>query len=920
MSEATAAVNGTPRDDDAGRLEELVQGFEQAWQNGHRPALDDYLPSGGGPFRAAVLVELVHTELECRLKAGEPARVEEYVERYPELTNDPGVVTDLIARECELRLKPYRPPLYQRDRPAGKEGTLRPARESGVPSARERAPATGAAPVGPERPAAWPNIPGYEILGELGRGGMGIVYKGRQESLSRLVALKMILTGPHAGPDELARFRVEAEAVARLQHPNIVQIHEVSEHGGQPFLCLEFVDGGGLDRKLTAAPLSAAEAARLVETLARAVQAAHERGIVHRDLKPANVLLTADGQPKITDFGLAKRLDASGRQTQSGALLGTPSYMAPEQAAGKNRQVGPLADVYALGAILYECLTGRPPFKAATAVDTVLQVLQEEPVPPRRLQPQVPRDLDTICLKCLQKDPARRYSSARELADDLGRFLQAKPITARPVGAGERLGSWSRRNPALAGALAAVAVLLLVVAAGAVLVAERERGRREEAVRAHQEADENARAARQERQLALELMQRVGSNALDIVVQNLRSRESPEPADKRTLTIAEQVLGMIREERLLGVPPPRLYTEVLAPALEAGERVQRAEDDPMTKRRLAALYAAEARLLVRNGDQPWPFANPREEAVDAVERAIVLDPTLVNLRAEVKCPLPKGFREAAGARILTDAQGKALYDHIEYRFPDGTPVAFVLVPKRQEAEPETFYLMEHKVTNHLFRLFARAEGNVEGPWELGGLRDGKDLGTGPDKDLWPAFRMTAQDAHRFALWLGRIHGFPRWKYDLPTAHQWDRASGLSAARRGPVPVGQALPEGFALAPHGPRPVDQPGPDLGPEAPAKNLFSNGWEWTRTTFWRVRRPQPGRCRRGVRGHPDPAGTVVPQRQAVPVERDRAATRLCPGASPLQPRDRFPPRVANSWFLGHAPAPMEVGSPARVSVVAR
>ncbi len=267
-------------------------------------------------------------------------------------------------------------------------------------------PTNGPLPGGPRAEA----VPGHEVLDVLGRGGMGVVYKARHLRLNRHVAVKMILAGGHAGPDELARFRTEAEAIARLQHPNIVQVFEVGEHEGRPFFSLEFCGGGSLAKKLAGTPLPPAESAALVQTLAEAMQAAHSRGVIHRDLKPANVLLAEDGTPKITDFGLAKKLDEAG-QTVSGAVMGTPSYMAPEQAGQK--EVGSLADVYALGAVLYECLTGRPPFKAATSVDTILQVISDEPEPPRRLNPAVPRDLETICLKCLQKEPAWRYASAR---------------------------------------------------------------------------------------------------------------------------------------------------------------------------------------------------------------------------------------------------------------------------------------------------------------------------------------------------------------------------------------------------------------------------------------------------------------------------------------------------------------------------
>jgi serine/threonine protein kinase len=274
----------------------------------------------------------------------------------------------------------------------------------------------------------------YEILEEIARGGMGVVYKARQMSLNRQVALKMILAGEWATPEARQRFRAEAEAAANLQHPNIVAIHEVGEHEGQQYFSMDFVPGKNLAELGLGSPLSAERAASYVQTIAEAIHFAHERGILHRDLKPQNVLIDADDRPRITDFGLAKRVETDSGLTRTGDVIGSPSYMPPEQADSRPDEVGPESDVYSLGAILYELLTGHPPFRAATALETLCQVIQSPPVSLRKLNPAVPRDLETICLKCLEKSPAQRFQSAHELAEDLGRYLH-----------GERILSSSRR-------------------------------------------------------------------------------------------------------------------------------------------------------------------------------------------------------------------------------------------------------------------------------------------------------------------------------------------------------------------------------------------------------------------------------------------------------------------------------------------
>jgi tetratricopeptide (TPR) repeat protein/tRNA A-37 threonylcarbamoyl transferase component Bud32 len=506
----------------------------QLWHQGQRPDVDVFL-ADAGPLSPTQMAAVLRTDQRERWPSGERIAAEAYLQRYPEVQADREAAVDLIHGEFLLRERyGERPSLdeYLRRFPEHAdllrgqiELHLALALAAGLDSANVVWPsqqATAAEALGPAPAApagrAWPTVTGYDILAELGRGGMGIVYKAQDRRLKRTVALKMLLAGSLADREQLARFRVEAEAVARLQHPHIVQIYEVGEQDGRPFFALEYVEGGSLDKHLAGTPQPSRTAAPLVETLAWAVHAAHQRGIVHRDLKPANVLLEIKNPesaiynlqsaiPKITDFGLAKQLDADPMQTPSGVILGTPSYMAPEQATGKVHRIGPATDVYALGAILYEMLTGRPPFKGETALDTVTQVLHDEPVPPRRLQPKVPADLETICLKCLQKDSGKRYTSAEALAEDLRRFRAGEPIRARPVGPARRLWRWCQRKPALASL--AAALIVVVVSALACVTGF---WLRAEGLRAEAEADF---------QLALESVDQYATR----VSENLRLRE-----------------------------------------------------------------------------------------------------------------------------------------------------------------------------------------------------------------------------------------------------------------------------------------------------------------------------------------------------------------------------------------------------------
>jgi formylglycine-generating enzyme required for sulfatase activity/predicted Ser/Thr protein kinase len=473
------------------RLEPIRLRFEAAWRRGQQPRIEDFL-AFLDQDRRALLAELAHEDLVHRLRAGLPARVEDYLERFPELRADSAWAVEVIAAEHHLRQERGEGPTLEEylarfpEHAAALRGRLDAQAASGhaptlAPVANPPAavlPPT-AAPDTADLPTQGPAtvlgsaallppecvaVAGYEVHERIGKGGMGVVYKARQVTLDRLVALKMILHGEHADSEERERFKNEAQAVARLQHPNIVQVYDVGESQGLPYFSMEFCPGGSLAEKLKGTPWEPLRAAGLVEALANAMHFAHQHDIVHRDLKPANVLLGEDGTPKVTDFGLARRVGQHG-QTRTGAVMGTPSYMAPEQAAGKGKEAGPAADVYALGTILYELLTGRPPFRAATDMDTLMAVVCDEPLAVRRLQPRIDRDLETICHKCLAKDPQRRYTSAAALAEDLRRFVAGEAILASPAGHLERAVKWVRRRPAIAALLATVAV---VTAAGVV--------------------------------------------------------------------------------------------------------------------------------------------------------------------------------------------------------------------------------------------------------------------------------------------------------------------------------------------------------------------------------------------------------------------------------------------------------------------
>jgi WD40 repeat protein/tRNA A-37 threonylcarbamoyl transferase component Bud32 len=505
----------------------------QLGQNGPLPDLRQFL-AHSGVRNLEELLGVLRVDQRLRCQHNDPILVEVYFQWYPALSQDPEKALELIHSEYLLRKEfqaapppeeyLQRFPRYalrlrqqiEMDRVLEADSVLDPdatiAPESSI--AGRLASTASLSTV-----ADFPEVVGHEILKELGRGGMGVVYQARHVKLKRMVALKMVLAREHISTQELVRFHVEAEAVARLQHPNIIQIYETGEQEGRPFFSLEFADGGSLAQKLNGKPKDIRQAARLGKILARAMHYAHQRGIVHRDLKPANVLLTTQGVVKITDFGLAKMLDTKSRHTKVGSILGTPSYMAPEQAAGLTSKIGPATDIYSVGTILYEVLTGRPPFLADTPMDTLLRVAIDEPVPPSQLRPGLPADLEAICLKCLRKEPDKRYLTAQELADDLGRFLEGKLVRARHAGRWERLVKWARRRPAVA----ALSLLVLVaVLAGFSLVtwqwlrAEANAARAEMgSAEALSRAESEARARQDETRARQEAQRRAASLTLD---------------------------------------------------------------------------------------------------------------------------------------------------------------------------------------------------------------------------------------------------------------------------------------------------------------------------------------------------------------------------------------------------------------------
>ncbi len=475
------------------QIDRICDEFEALLQRGASPRIEDFVDRVEPVDQSTLIQELADVEVSVRGSRGESLSKAEILQRFPQVV-DPTQVWE---------------PTREESRGRGDSTT-----ESADAAPRRPAARSGAAGV---TATGFPSIEGFEIECELGRGGMGVVYKARQLSLDRTVALKMILAGQLADKEDVKRFHLEAEAAANLDHPGIVPVYQVGEHEGRHYLAMGFVEGGRLSRKIAKGPLPPREAAQCVRKVAEAIAFSHQHGVIHRDLKPSNILLDRNGEPKVSDFGLAKRVEGESGLTATGRVLGTPSYMPPEQALGKVHEVVETADVYSLGATLYALVTGRPPFQADNAIDTLRQVLEREPVAPRLLNPKIPKDLETICLRALEKERSRRYSSARELADELQRFLNGEPIHACPISVPARLWRWCRRNPRVAIPSAVAAAFALALMIGGPVAAVVINHQKDMADQARVEAENSEALATDQSELALESLSTLGRAVQDLL-------------------------------------------------------------------------------------------------------------------------------------------------------------------------------------------------------------------------------------------------------------------------------------------------------------------------------------------------------------------------------------------------------------------
>jgi formylglycine-generating enzyme required for sulfatase activity/tRNA A-37 threonylcarbamoyl transferase component Bud32 len=629
----------------------------------------------------------------------------------------------------------------------------------------------------PVEAAGAQTVPGYEVLEKLGQGGMGVVYRARHLALGRVVALKMIRSAEHASSEEMARFLAEARAVAALSHPNIVPVYEIGQDGGLPWFTMEYVEGGSLGQLVKDGPLPAREAARLVEQIARGVACAHAAGIVHRDLKPENVLLAGSGvasaprastpgadatglTPKITDFGLARRLESDHALTRTGAVLGTPAYMAPEQASGKGKGAGPAADVWAVGAVLYRVLTGRPPFLAATDFDTLIQVIDSEPVAPRQLNPVVPRDLETICLKCLQKGPAKRYASAEDLADDLRRFLAGEPIRARPVGAVERTAKWVRRNRVVTALAAAVLLVTLVGVAGVVwkyLDAERQKGI---ALENEEAAQKEAARANKAREFLVSIFKKAET---DVKGGNVTVRELLAEAET-------DIPGKFADQ-------PELRGELVKAIGEVKRGIAR-----RTPQAMILEVRGKVTLHSHKGDEKRAVP----QALVNLDDRLTLSPD-----AEVQLVFLADLhkeRLRPGAEVTVDFKGCKPADAVRQR-DNSVLMTFVRLPKgtfymgwngkpslaKKTPIKEDFEIAVHTVTQGQWEAVMGRGNNPSSHSRKGNYR--RDVIDISDEELklFPVENVSWDDAQAFIKKLNekeRVHGY---LYRLPTEAEWEYA-------------------------------------------------------------------------------------------------------------------------------------------------
>ena len=598
-------------------LDSILDGQRESWLAGHRPTVEELLAVSPLRHDREAHLDAIYNEIVVREELGETPSAEEYINRYPHLVEDIG-----LHFEVHRAIKGQ--DLLETPRVCHDESV-----------------ADLVLPV-----EALPHLEDYEVLGRLGSGGMGVVYKARHRRLRRHVALKMFRPGRLPSPRELVRFQTEAEAIARLQHPNIVQIFEVGRADGSPYLALELAERGTLADELLRHQFKPGAAAELIGTLARAVHHAHEHHIVHRDLKPANVLFTRGGVPKIADFGLAKILQGDEDQprdaTRTGEPIGTPRYMAPEQAAGRGDGVGPATDVYALGTMLYECLTGQAPFASAGVVDTMDRIRHEEPLSPRRLQRSIPRDLETICLNCLHKEPGRRYASALALAEDLQRFANGEPIHARPTPGWERVWKWSRRHPTHA-ALAAVGLLLVATFAVGLAVHHHLETRRLADLRVEVAAlvkEGQEALSRQEEDIALTRFRQAWT-----LIQAEPSLKDYETGIAGWLDHARRAANQQRwKERV----PPREFDDLRDEAILRSLLLDPHRDEPVRMARQAIRAALE---LTIPDDPAW---------LDERERLVLLDADLLSHEGDAARALTR-LDEAKGHSSRLFHQRKALY-------------------------------------------------------------------------------------------------------------------------------------------------------------------------------------------------------------------------------------------------------------------